>query len=59
MFGLQRDTFYVFLIFLAMIGVVYYVAVVKEVPVLTNAFVQLGYAFSGRNSQGNYPNYAK
>lgn len=59
MFGAQRDVWYVFVIFLFMIALVYYVAVVKEVPVLTNALVQLGYAFSGRNSQGNYPNYPK
>lgn len=58
MYG-DRNAWYVFIIFLVMIGLVYYVAVVKEVPVITNAFVQLGYAFSGRNSQGNYPNYAK
>ena len=58
MYG-NRNAWYVFIIFLFMIGLVYYVAVVKEVPVLTNAFVQLGYAVSGRNSQGNYPNYPK
>ena len=38
---------------------VYYVGATKEAPVFTQAIVQVWYAITGRNAQGNYPNYPK
>lgn len=48
-----------FVLALVSILLVYYQAVIKEVPVGANAAVQLGNLFFGRNAAGNYPNYPK
>ena len=56
---LSRDTWYLFIIALVMVVLVYYVAATKEAPVFANAISQLIYAGSGRNAQGNYPNYPR
>lgn len=56
---LSRTTWYLFIIALVMIILVYYVGATKEAPVFANAIRQLIYAGSGRNAQGNYPNYPR
>lgn len=55
----SRNTWYLFIIALVMVILVYYVGATKEAPVFANAISQLIYAGSGRNAQGNYPNYPK
>lgn len=55
----SRDTYYLFVIALVMILLVYWVAVTKEAPVIAQSLVQLIFAGSGRNAQGNFPNYPK
>lgn len=56
---LSRDTWYVFIIALVMIILVYYTAATKEAPAFASAIQQLLYAGTGRNAQGNFPNYPK
>lgn len=55
----SRNTWYLFIIALVMVVLVYYVGATKEAPVFANSIAQLIYAGSGRNAQGNYPNYPK
>lgn len=50
---------YIFYLFVLMIVLVYYVGATKEAPVFAQSIVQLFYAASGRNSQGNFANYPK
>ncbi len=56
---LARDTWYLFIIALVMVVLVYYVGATKEAPSFAHALTQLIYAGSGRNAQGNYPNYPR
>ena len=50
---------YIFYLFVLMIVLVYYVGATKEAPVFAQSLVQLFYAASGRNSQGNFANYPR
>lgn len=54
--GIPRDLFWLAVI---MLGLAYYVAVSKETPAFAQAFVQVFYAVTGRNSTGNFANYPK
>lgn len=56
---LSRDTWYLFIIALVMVVLVYYVGATQEAPAFAKALVQLIYAGTGRNAQGNYPNYPR
>lgn len=59
MFSRLSNAEWLFLIVLFSLALVYWVGFTKDVPVGTNALVQLWYAISGRNARGNYPNYPK
>ncbi len=50
---------YIFYLFVLMIVLVYYVGATQEAPVFARSIVQLFYAASGRNAQGNFANYPK
>lgn len=39
------------------IGLAYWLAVTKEIPVIANAFTQFWYTVTLRNAQGNFANY--
>lgn len=59
MFNLSEYGRWMFYLAVIALILVYYVGATKEAPAFASAFVQMWYAISGRNAQGNYPNYPK